>query len=90
MDNLVKKGDPQKWYVLLHFCTICATVLVAFICYMMSCRESILNDRITKLEKENSELYTMFVAESLAQGESLKRLENYRNHLIQKFSAKSK
>lgn len=59
-------------------------IFVVFVMYMLASKTWEQADVITRLEKENTELYTFIATESLVGDENVK-LQNLKEHLIKKY-----
>lgn len=60
-------------------------IFVVFVIYMLAAKTWDLQEQITRLEKENTELYSFIATESLV-GDSSEKLTNLKEHLIKKYA----
>ena len=60
-------------------------IFVVFVMYMTAAKTWELQEQITRLEKENTELYSFIVTES-AVGEDADKMAKLKEHLIKKYS----
>ena len=73
---------------LSQFLIALCVIVVVFAGYMLADRCSVLSDRITLLEKENTELYTIINAELLSGSDE--KIKAYKEHIIRKYAAEPK
>ena len=66
-----------------YFMTVLAIIFTVFAMYMLSAKTWELQEQVTALEKQNTELYDFLVAESLS-GDS-NRFTKLKEHLIKKY-----
>ena len=76
-ENLGMKSDIK------YFMTVLAIIFTVFAMYMLSAKTWELQEQVTALEKQNTELYDFLVAESLS-GDS-NRFTKLKEHLIKKY-----
>ena len=77
-----KENLGMKSYI-KYFMTVLAIIFTVFAMYMLSAKTWELQEQVTALEKQNTELYDFLVAESLS-GDS-NRFTKLKEHLIKKY-----
>lgn len=62
-------------------------IFIVFVMYMLASKTWQQADEITRLEKENTELYSFIATETLV-GEENEKLKNLKLHLLKKYEKK--
>lgn len=73
---------------LSQFLIALCVIVIVYAGYMLADRCSVLSNRITMLEKENTELYTIMNAELLSG--SNEKIKAYKEHILKKYAVDSR